>query len=393
MTFLKKSIMITAVMILAVAGAMVVSHTTKAALAPGTPVSYTSTPWSFFQTGCQTDRWNRWELNAYSGVTFPEGSGVPKLTSIDFKHASPSTGTPGIHVDDSKTVTAAGPADGYKASIEKNGWSGHWSEPDVTTTNEKGEGSSILLGNNPYTLQAFTTCTLEKGMGYTVEFEASIDEGAYMSQLTGDEAVSQKYVQVCGLKLDEDGGILYQYFTRFIVLSTTDKTFKFHFYLGQGDDDIVIKFLYGAFIKPERFITYKEVNWVGTVNVKNLRFVAGDTENPVTTTTRKSYNYDDTDDELVKPAKVTGLKVKNNAKKKAIVSWKGASYARQYQVNYALKSSFKGGKKKKSGKKKITISGLKKKKTYYFRVRGINYDDWDTLYGAWSAKKKVKIKR
>ena len=91
----------------------------------------------------------------------------------------------------------------------------------------------------------------------------------------------------------------------------------------------------------------------------------------------------------VKVGKVSGLKVKNKKGKKAVVSWKKASNAKKYTVMYATKKSFKGAKKKNVSGTKATIKKLKKKKTYYFKVRGVN----GSKTGAWSAVKKVKIKK
>ena len=90
-----------------------------------------------------------------------------------------------------------------------------------------------------------------------------------------------------------------------------------------------------------------------------------------------------------KPAKVTGLKVKNKKGKKAVVTWKKASNAKKYTVMYGTKKSFKGAKKKNASGTKATIKKLKKKKTYFFKVRGVN----GSITGSWSAVKKVKIKK
>lgn len=88
-------------------------------------------------------------------------------------------------------------------------------------------------------------------------------------------------------------------------------------------------------------------------------------------------------------AKVTGLKVKNKKKKKAVITWKKAKNALKYQVQFSRKKNMKKGKSKYTKKRKITIKKLKKRKKYYFRVRGIN----GKIVGKWSAKKKLKIKR
>jgi len=40
-----------------------------------------------------------------------------------------------------------------------------------------------------------------------------------------------------------------------------------------------------------------------------------------------------------------------------------------------------------------TLSGLKKKKTYYIKVRGYTLKKGKRLYGKWSTVKKVKVKK
>lgn len=95
-----------------------------------------------------------------------------------------------------------------------------------------------------------------------------------------------------------------------------------------------------------------------------------------------------------KPAKVTLKKAKNVKKKSVTLTWKKATNAKSYQVQYSLSKKFKTAKKfktktKTTRKTNFKIKKLTKKKTYYFRVRGVN----GKLYGAWSKPKKVKIKK
>lgn len=102
-----------------------------------------------------------------------------------------------------------------------------------------------------------------------------------------------------------------------------------------------------------------------------------------------------------KAYKVSGFKAVSKKKKTAVLTWKKNKNATGYQISYAKKKNFKGAKKKKikgASKKKATISKLKRKKTYYFKIRtyktiknpssGKNV----TVYGKWTKAKKVKIK-
>ena len=91
-------------------------------------------------------------------------------------------------------------------------------------------------------------------------------------------------------------------------------------------------------------------------------------------------------------SKVTKLKVKNKKKKKVVVSFNKVSGAKGYQIQYAKNKKFTKGKKSKTTKKvKYTVKNLKKKQTYYFRVRAYKLVDGVKKYGKWSAVKKVKI--
>ncbi|MCI9536790.1 MAG: hypothetical protein HFG35_00675, partial [Eubacterium sp.] len=50
-------------------------------------------------------------------------------------------------------------------------------------------------------------------------------------------------------------------------------------------------------------------------------------------------------------------------------------------------------KQKLVSKNKAVIKKLKKKKTYYFRVRAYRLEGTKKVYGAWSNMKKIKIKK
>lgn len=90
----------------------------------------------------------------------------------------------------------------------------------------------------------------------------------------------------------------------------------------------------------------------------------------------------------------TGLKVANQSKKKAKITYKGAASAKGYEIQYSTSKKFKSGVKKLSIKgTSVTAKNLKKGKTYYVRVRAWAYDlDLNKVYSAW-ASKKVKIKK
>ena len=405
-------------------GVFVFTGTKEVKAAYGDRASYTLDPWTFWQTGVTTDIWNQWELNAFNSVylpddsdKFPDSVGPDGTTNFHrdysqarnfFKHGSTTTHP---QVEDPYQLTLFGVTHGYIADIESNGWSGKWI-PDPTeegptdppkwgeTTKYEETTSFIpyLMDNNPYTLRCWTVARgLKKNRTYTWVFDAYIDEGAYMAKLGGSEPVDNKYAKIVGTTLS--GKIL---FVRYLDITTKKKRFQFNFDMDSANSAIKVEMMYGAFLlyadrddehvkykkHPELLIKHEEVCWTGKVHIENCDIIQGNLNEPTTqaTTARHGGGGGDWGDV---PEKVTGVKVKNKAKKSVLLSWSYTEYADKYQINYALKKNFKGGKKKYTTKRKYTIKGLKRKKTYYFRVRGKNEDFG---FGSWSAKKKIKTK-
>ncbi len=118
--------------------------------------------------------------------------------------------------------------------------------------------------------------------------------------------------------------------------------------------------------------------------------VQSTTQAPAPTTTAQNENPEP---KAKKPAKVTLKKPKNIKKLSVKLSWKKAANAKKYQIQYSLNKKFKKAKKfatKQISTNKITYKIKKlKKKTYYFRVRGVN----GKQYGPWSKVQKIKVKK
>ena len=98
----------------------------------------------------------------------------------------------------------------------------------------------------------------------------------------------------------------------------------------------------------------------------------------------------------IKKAKVKNLKVKTKGKK-ITVSWKKIKIAKGYQVQVATNKQFKKKKivfDKFTKKRKLIIksSKIKRKKTYYVRVRAYAKTNDKKVNGKWSKKVRVKIK-
>lgn len=157
---------------------------------------------------------------------------------------------------------------------------------------------------------------------------------------------------------------------------------------------------------PNRIITPKKAGTLtitGTIyrngkffrDVKKTYKVEGKTLAPTTakptTTTKKTTTA------KVTVKKTTLSSAKNVKGKKILVKWKKNTAGNGYQVQYSTSKKFaKGNKTKTISKNKttsVTIKGLKKKKTYYVRIRTYKKVSGKTYYSSWSSVKKAKINK
>ena len=97
-----------------------------------------------------------------------------------------------------------------------------------------------------------------------------------------------------------------------------------------------------------------------------------------------------------KPGRVNLKKVKALRRGQVKVTWNKVYGADKYQVQYSAKRSF-AGKRTNIAYGKSTYLYLKKKKTYYVRVRAVKYgnsaNNYRDVRGSWSTVKKVKTKQ
>ena len=80
-------------------------------------------------------------------------------------------------------------------------------------------------------------------------------------------------------------------------------------------------------------------------------------------------------------------------KKRGMVTCSPVKGDSGYQIQYSLKKNFAGAKIKTTTKTSQKISGLKKGKKYYFRVRAVVKANGNVYYSGWSNKKSVKVKK
>ncbi len=106
-------------------------------------------------------------------------------------------------------------------------------------------------------------------------------------------------------------------------------------------------------------------------------------------------NNNNNPNNAVKPKKVALVSVKKKSSNKAVLKWKKAADASGYQVY--MKTGKKGKFKlvktiSKKAKVSYTVSKLKKKKTYFFKVRAYKTVSGKKTYGAYSKTKSIKLK-
>ena len=97
---------------------------------------------------------------------------------------------------------------------------------------------------------------------------------------------------------------------------------------------------------------------------------------------------------VIKPGKVTLSSVKEGSKK-LTVKWKKSSGVDGYELEYSLKKNFKNAETVKISNAKTTsakLEDLKKKKTYYVRIRAYKEIGGKKYYSEWSETKKAKTK-
>ena len=97
---------------------------------------------------------------------------------------------------------------------------------------------------------------------------------------------------------------------------------------------------------------------------------------------------------VIKPSKVSNLKIKRTGRKKIKVSWYNVYNASGYQLQYGRRKSTSRAKYRRISARKSTgtLSKIKNRKNYFVRVRAYYKSDNKSYYGDWSSYKKINIK-
>lgn len=95
-----------------------------------------------------------------------------------------------------------------------------------------------------------------------------------------------------------------------------------------------------------------------------------------------------------KPRRIPYISIKPGPKKRSLTAvWGGVPGAHGYEVWYGMSPSWKKKKQKRLSKNRVTVKKLNLKKTYYVRVRAYFKRGKNLVYGPWSRRVKIKIKK
>ncbi len=197
------------------------------------------------------------------------------------------------------------------------------------------------------------------------------DWGTHIEPATPSEnGVSMQQCKVCG----ETKDVVTIYSPKTVSLSKT----KFA-YTGKAiAPKVTVKDSQGKVIDPENYtVTYPKA--IGKQNVKITfkgNYYSGSLTKAVT----------------INPAKVTGLKLTSPKSKQLKVTYTKGKGSVKYEIAYRVKGTSKWKTVKVTGTSKL-IKKLKGGKTYQVRVRAYKVVSSKTYTGAWTAIKKLKVKK
>lgn len=218
-----------------------------------------------------------------------------------------------------------------------------------------------------------TEAPTEEGKSTTEDKQTEIDTDVTIKPSDEPTNPDSKY------ETSKDSDITADELKSYIILKkdiTDEEKIKIVKYINKSttqDETVYIKELLKK-LKNDSNISYKAVKSV---------------ESCIKTIKKKAKTY------KIKSFKAKGLK------KKIKLTWKRVTGVRTYQIQLSTNKKFKNPKKSEykqtfsftSKTTNFTIKGLKKKKTYYVRVRTVRkLSDNSTVYGKWSSVKKVKTK-
>ena len=94
-----------------------------------------------------------------------------------------------------------------------------------------------------------------------------------------------------------------------------------------------------------------------------------------------------------KPAKAVIRSLKNKKSRKIQVEMKRQQGVSGYQIQYGTKRNMESAKKITVKNNRATLKKLRAKQIYYVRARAYRMQNGKRLYGSWSSKRKIEVKR
>lgn len=217
----------------------------------------------------------------------------------------------------------------------------------------------------------FSYNMIENGQDSVIYFSGQSTDGVIQSELKNNEISINGLENIVAVVKDEDGSIKKEVDIK-------------------NDDNVVLNIddVLNADTDKEPGVETTKPSANKAEPLETIK--PGDNIKPAEIITQKPLGEQiTTTDVAKKPARVTKVMAKNSKKKAIVVKYKKATNAKKYKIQYTTDKTFKKGVKTKiTSKLTYTLKKLKKGEKYYVRVCAIN----GKLQGAWSAKKKVKIK-
>ena len=122
-------------------------------------------------------------------------------------------------------------------------------------------------------------------------------------------------------------------------------------------------------------------------------YVDGTEETTTSSSSSSSVSSETTTSAAVTVKKAKIKKLKNLKRKRIRVSLKKLSKVTGYQIRYCDNKKFDGYMSKKTKKAKVILKGLDKNTKYYVKARAYIKTSSGKIYGKWSKRKSVKVKK
>ena len=163
--------------------------------------------------------------------------------------------------------------------------------------------------------------------------------------------------------------------------------------MGHVNNTNPVEFFYPTVKDKDGNVVYPKV----TPTTKPLPTTAAPTQEPTTQAptakpTAKP-TVKPTTKKVKKPGKAKIKKAKYKKKRKIKIKLKKIKGAKGYQIRYSDSKKFDGYWEKFTNKTKVTLKKLDKNTKYYIKARAYKLVNGATLFGKWSKKKKVKVKK